>query len=333
MPPQIQPAEAGAEWASLPARPMLVEQPGVPRQLLVGLSSSRPELFLLQILEGDTPLDDSDRAFAAMAASFLQFRLSAEHRPDRQDSQELLIRDVITGKETNEHRIFTRAEALNFLLGSTNYLLLIYPDAGVGFRRTMQTVRELQALTPCTTMLLGSEIIMLLTGSRVMESVTGELIPYLEKQTGFKASLSAVFSGIPLMKNAYEQCCAARKLGSVLSPNGTWFDYEAYRELHFTNKYLSDEDVEFFCLPVAKKIVQHDRIHKTRYAYTLMLYIKNFKNAATVARMMNIHRNTMFYRLEKIAEQFGIHYDNPVQMNNLSLSFNILASRYPDIFN
>ena len=73
-------------------------------------------------------------------------------------------------------------------------------------------------------------------------------------------------------------------------------------------------------------------MHKTRYAYTLMLYIKNFKNAATVARIMHTHRNTMFYRLEKIAEQFGLNYDNPIQMNNLSLSFNILASRYPDIF-
>ena len=40
----------------------------------------------------------------------------------------------------------------------------------------------------------------------------------------------------------------------------------------------------------------------------------------------------MFYRLERIATTFALDYENPIQMNNLLLSFNILATKNPDIF-
>lgn len=312
--------------------PLFYEKPTLPKRILAGLKVNNTNSYMLEILENGKALHNSDLAFAFSTASFLQYYMASQYHNFRQDNINVLIEDIISGKENDTFRMYNRAEALNLMLDSENYMLLIYTDKNIGFRQLLHSVHELRQLSASTTILLGSEILMILSGSGYQELIQTKLLPYLKTQKYFKCSISASFNGISTLKNAYEQCLAAKSLGAIMDINGTWFDYEAYREFHFANKYLSDEDVDFFCTPVAKEIVQHDRMYKTRYAYTLMLYIKNFKNAATVARTMHTHRNTMFYRLEKIADQFGLDYDNPIQMNNLSLSFNILASRYPDIF-
>lgn len=312
--------------------PLFYEKPSLPKRILSGLKVNNTNSYMLEILENGKPLHNSDLAFAFFTASFLQYYMASQYHNFRQDNINILIEDIISGKETDTFRMYNRAEALNLMLDSENYMLLIYTDKNIGFRQLLHSVHELRQLSMSTTILLGSEILMLISGKSYQELLDKKIVPYIKAQKCFKCSISARFNGISTLKNAYEQCCAAKSLGAIMDVNGTWFDYEAYREFHFANKYLSDEDVDFFCTPVAKEIVQHDRMHKTRYAYTLMLYIKNFKNAATVARIMHTHRNTMFYRLEKIADQFDLNYDNPIQMNNLSLSFNILASRYPDIF-
>lgn len=312
--------------------PMFYENATIPRRILCRIKTQNNTNYLLEILEDRKAFDVSDLAFAFSVSSFLQYFMSTKYHSFRQDSIDTLIEDIISEKEKDTFRMYNRAEALQLMLDSENYMLLVYTDTNIGFRQLLQSVHDLRQLTKSTTVLLGSEILIILSGKGYQETVNKKILPYIKSQKCFKCSFSARFNGISALKNAYIQCCAAKELGAIMDINGTWFDYEAYREMHFANYRLSDEDVDFFCTPVAKEIVQHDRMHKTRYAYTLMLYIKNFKNAATVARIMNTHRNTMFYRLEKMAEQFGLNYDNPIQMNNLSLSFNILASRYPDIF-
>lgn len=312
--------------------PLFYEKPTLPKRILAGLKVNDTNSYMLEILENGKALHSSDLAFTFFTASFLQYYMASQYHNFRQDNINVLIEDIISGKENDTFRMYNRAEALNLMLDSENYMLLIYTDKNIGFRQLLHSVHELRQLSASTTILLGSEILIILSGKGYQDLIRTKISPYLKEQKCFKCSISARFDGISTLRNAYEQCCAAKSLGAIMDINGTWFDYEAYREFHFANKYLSDADVDFFCTPVAKDIVQHDRMHKTRYAYTLMLYIKNFKNAATVARTMHTHRNTMFYRLEKIADQFGLDYDNPIQMNNLSLSFNILASRYPDIF-
>ena len=312
--------------------PIFFDKPPLSRRILAGLRVNDTNSYLLEILENGTALHNTDLAFIYYIASFLQYYMASQYHNFHQDSINILIEDLISGKENDTFRMYNRAESLNLMLDSENYMLLVYPNTNIGFRQLLHSVHELRQLSKSTTILLGSEILMIISGKEHKELLEKEVLPYLKKQKCFKCSFSAKFNGVSGIKNAYVQCRTAKELGAIMDINGIWFDYEAYREMHFATYRLSDEDVDFFCTPVAKEIVQHDRMHKTRYAYTLMLYIKNFKNAATVARIMHTHRNTMFYRLERIAEQFELNYDNPIQMNNLSLSFNILASRYPDIF-
>ena len=250
----------------------------------------------------------------------------------RQDTPRSLVEEVILGKESDQYRLFTRAKELNFLMQPENYLLLIYTDGIVSYQEMLTTVHELRESTHRPVILAGTEILVFLYGRENLYKSRSSLYKYIKEKGFYKCALSTEFASIIFLKKAYEQCIAARKLSSILDVNGIWFDYDAYREQHFFYTRLSDEDVDFFCIPVAKDIVQYDKMNRTKYAYTLLLYLKNFKNGTTVANILHTHRNTMFYRLERIATTFALDYENPIQMNNLLLSFNILATKNPDIF-
>ena len=312
--------------------PILYESKPLPRRLITALRVDQTNAYLLEVPEAGVPFTSSDAAFLHLAASFLQYVMASQYHSFHQDSIGSLVEDVISGKETDSYRMFERAKNLQFLMEPENYLLLLYADRPIGFQLLLGVMHDLRELTHGTAVMVGSEILLLIRKREVFRKVKTHVLDFVKHEKDFRCSVSTEFSTIASLKDAYTQCQAARDLGSRMEFNGVWFEYDAYRELHFILHKLTPEDIDFFCLPEAKEIVQYDRVHNTRYAYTLLLYLKNFKNGSTVASIMHTHRNTMFYRLEKIADMFGLNYDNPTQMNNLSMSFNILAPQYPDIF-
>ena len=312
--------------------PVLYEKDGIPARLITGLDGSQTNSYILEVLENGKSFKNSDKAVVYFTSSFFQYFMISQYHNLRQDTPRSLVEEVILGKESDQYRLFTRAKELNFLMQPENYLLLIYTDGIVSYQEMLTTVHELRESTHRPVILAGTEILVFLYGRENLYKSRSSLYKYIKEKGFYKCALSTEFASIIFLKKAYEQCIAARKLSSILDVNGIWFDYDAYREQHFFYTRLSDEDVDFFCIPVAKDIVQYDKMNRTKYAYTLLLYLKNFKNGTTVANILHTHRNTMFYRLERIATTFALDYENPIQMNNLLLSFNILATKNPDIF-
>ncbi len=312
--------------------PILYEHGPLPRRLLMALRVDQTNAYLVEVPEADRPFTSRDAAFLHLAAGFLQYYMSTQYRSLQQDSIGRLIEDVINESNADAFLMFERARNLQFLMEQENYLLVIYTDRPIGFQQLIGIMHDLREETHGTAVLIGSEILLFVRKKDKYKENKEKIMKFFRSRKDFRCAASTMFSNIAGLRDAYIQCRAARELGGRMQVGGFWFEYDAYRELHFTMHALTEKDIEFFCIPEAKEIVQYDRAHKTQFAYTLLLYLKNFKNGSTVASIMNTHRNTMFYRLEKIASQFGLDYDNPTQMNNLSMSFNILAPQYPEIF-
>ncbi|MFL6131998.1 MAG: PucR family transcriptional regulator, partial [Nocardioidaceae bacterium] len=62
--------------------------------------------------------------------------------------------------------------------------------------------------------------------------------------------------------------------------------------------------------PVAR-IIEYDAEHGTDYGVTLRAWLDGFGDASAVARALNVHRNTLRYRLQRIGELSGIRLDDP----------------------
>lgn len=72
------------------------------------------------------------------------------------------------------------------------------------------------------------------------------------------------------------------------------------------------------------KLIDYDKKYNTDYLETLYSYIANFKNQTELAKVMNIHRNTLYYRISKIEEIINIDLNNIDDFVSIYLSFKIL---------
>lgn len=96
---------------------------------------------------------------------------------------------------------------------------------------------------------------------------------------------------------------------------------------HYTLPYLMAEikqNVSFELMhPILKKLNDYDAEHGTDFYQTLYVYIKNERSPLATAKELNLHRNTLSYRLKRLSELFQTDLDNPQVRFHLLLSFEL----------
>lgn len=73
--------------------------------------------------------------------------------------------------------------------------------------------------------------------------------------------------------------------------------------------------------PILEVIENYDKTHHTNYYQTLFCFLRNERNHTATANELNIHRNTLFHRLERLQEYFHIDLDTPEERFYMQLSF------------
>lgn len=73
--------------------------------------------------------------------------------------------------------------------------------------------------------------------------------------------------------------------------------------------------------PALSLLTALDQEAGTEYYHTLETYMKNMLNSSKSSAILNIHRNTLLYRINKIKDHTGIDFDNQKTCMHLLLSF------------
>lgn len=74
-----------------------------------------------------------------------------------------------------------------------------------------------------------------------------------------------------------------------------------------------DSEQDLWEGPVAR-LADYDAQHGTDYAGTLRAWLDGFGDSGAVARDMNIHRNTLRYRIKRIVELSGLRLEDPEEL-------------------
>ncbi|HCX65848.1 MAG TPA: hypothetical protein DHN33_11645 [Eubacteriaceae bacterium] len=80
-----------------------------------------------------------------------------------------------------------------------------------------------------------------------------------------------------------------------------------------------------FCNRALLNLIAYDKEHNTQYAETLKAFVNKSKNPSELAKELNVHRNTLYYRLDKIKEIMDCSLDSMDVLFDLHLSFKILG--------
>ncbi|HYV14773.1 MAG TPA: helix-turn-helix domain-containing protein [Conexibacter sp.] len=80
--------------------------------------------------------------------------------------------------------------------------------------------------------------------------------------------------------------------------------------------------------PLAKPLAQlyeHDRLNGTDYVATLTVYLDSPGNSALAAEQLNIHPNTLRYRIRRLMELAGVDLDQPLERFALEAQLRLIA--------
>jgi purine catabolism regulator len=140
---------------------------------------------------------------------------------------------------------------------------------------------------------------------------------------GFKIAIgiSSPSKKVDSLRQPYQQAVDALTAAAAFDkePRRAW----AYDDLGYLGELLSrspEERITNVYTATLVKIAMYDQEKNTQYLHTLETYLDNLASANLAAKALFIHRNTLYQRLSKIADLWGLDLQNPLVFLNLNLA-------------
>ena len=85
-----------------------------------------------------------------------------------------------------------------------------------------------------------------------------------------------------------------------------------------------------FLHPAIVNVIEYDKKHNTEFLTTLKAYVLNLKHINETAASLNIHRNTLFYRVKCIQDIYELDFNCSDTILGLMFSFKVLEEMKHD---
>ncbi|WP_054875516.1 PucR family transcriptional regulator [Oxobacter pfennigii] len=145
------------------------------------------------------------------------------------------------------------------------------------------------------------------------------------------SGMSNVFHDITIMKKHYYQSLAAIRFGQKYEHKYKIYEYKEYYLYDMFYVIEEHDELLHYCDPKLLELIEYDEKNGTNYAESLYTYISSGMDIAQSAVILNIHRNSLSYRIKRIEEIMSLDLKEAKLGFNLYLSFQMLAycEKYP----
>lgn len=139
-----------------------------------------------------------------------------------------------------------------------------------------------------------------------------------------QAGISRSFTDLTEVREHYLESVEALKLGNLVQKETHFFRYADYLIYDVINFHADNEKYKKFLHRSLLKLIEYDKKNSTEFTRSFHIYLCNFKNLKDSATVLNIHRNTMFHRIEKIESILNVDLNDVDILFQLYLSYKIL---------
>ncbi len=149
------------------------------------------------------------------------------------------------------------------------------------------------------------------------------LVKFAQRHS-LKIGVSLPFLKIEDFALYYRQSCQAIELSEKNSDEEYIFNYESCITsdlLYCVNQQVS---IASFIHPSIHLLERYDEMNNTKLLETLKMFVEHENSAKETALHLNIHRNSLAYRLKRIAQISSIDFQDGNTIFVLKLSFNII---------
>lgn len=169
-------------------------------------------------------------------------------------------------------------------------------------------------------------VIFLSSGEEIIEDIDigTDTLQDLVKGTVLKIGISSIFRNTLRINTYLSQAKQAIKTGLHLDPEKQVFSFSEYRLADLLTKLEDKQLLYSYLYPPLMRVIDLDSEHKTKLALTLYTYLEDPANPNAVCKKLFIHKNTLYYRLEKIRSIMGTDFKDAETIMKIQFSFLIL---------
>ena len=283
---------------------------------------------------GGLPLQEDDLAIMDTLTELL--RQKADRRAGGMDNwTQALTTDLqlLLDPDSPQHLVSKAIHALSSALGG-QYAVMVTPFGTMASQRafadyTVMQLRERFRGVVCLVHQEAEAMVTLLGGVKANRSGHGfrpansvqvrNLFHFFE-QFDLVSGLSDTFQDVSRVHTYYRQALLSAKMALRMG-SARRAVFSDYMPLPMIASILEHEDADTFLHPALPAIHRYDQEHKTDYFQTLYEYLMNMLDKHAAAAMLELHKNTFQYRLNRISELFDLDLEDSKTLMNLLLSF------------
>jgi hypothetical protein len=247
---------------------------------------------------------------------------------DNNHNPTYILSDLIEGR-TDDNTLHGMKSNLNWIRSNFIYILVICNSMQEAFDSKVSVVfQRLKSYIPVGQRIIYNSAIVAFVDeilyAGLFNSPNGTFPKFLEENNLY-VGISQKFSVLSEAKKQYHYALDALEIGQKRNSHCICFDDCT---LYIISEMISDRyDPMDICHSAVILLINYDRKNGTSLLNTLKQYIYFSSAPAEAAKALNIHRNTLFYRVGKIKEITGIKLDNGDEKSKIFMSIRLLESK------
>jgi sugar diacid utilization regulator len=320
----------------------LVEKIDTSKTLFKWLSADMkyPRLFGRIMLNGSTPaiisvleynraITESDYKLIEIlcSAAAAEFQKNEYQQYTRGTQYEDLFVNILEGRLRDPDAISKRVKVLNLKFNRYNYIFTVDVfDAEtnqVSFAYLRDAVEK--TVINAKAFIYGGHLnfVTSFSAEDTVKKTIGDLESFLKKFE-LRCGVSRRFEHLAELRVHYKQAMHALSVGHHMQPGKPVYFYNDYAIYHITKYFWDSGCTEEFIHPALKELIASDQKHNTDLVFTLNTYLKNFGNITNMSKIMNMHRNTIIYRLQRIEEIMKVSLSDHTAMEQIIFSLRLM---------
>ncbi len=282
-------------------------------RILKKITTRNKVLGYLVVFEAKQKLEDHHLEMTDFLCNFLAIEMKNNVTEDTTDKiYESLILDLLHPKDLSDFSLSDRLHSAEWLIKPILRLIYIEVDQ----KKTLEfyfdyIYSRLQNINLFARVVHFDKNILIVLNYNSAEdygSMAIKIDQLLEQYQLFWG-ISRSFSKLSEIYDYYLQAKTALTLGKLLQKDAHSFYYKDLGCYHLLS-CMENQQLHGLCSSHYILLDRHDQLNSTEYCETLYQYILAADNISVAAKALQIHRNTMTYRIEKITQITQINLAN-----------------------
>ena len=285
------------------------EYPGADQRYLAARIRRKDNLLgHALVLDRNRPFTEDDIALLPDVCRTFGYELAGAVDADQlAERHGKLFDDLLSGSLVDEGEVEARIKRAHLKLPNTMCAIIAHPisDKGQISARYLRA-QLVRAFPGSLGMVRGDDVLVVICADDAGDTLDA-LFAKSVYGGGLCVGASYPFCSLHLLFLAYEQAQAAIRLSEGQA------GIVRYRQVvarHMMERASLTIDASIFIHPALDLLAEADEHEQAGHLADLKAYLSNGRNATATARALHVHKNTMYYRLQRIEQIAGIDLSN-----------------------